>query len=260
MKPLTFSIWFQCLLTVCIASDSLSIPSLHPSFLTAYDIDQGLSLSCINNIEVDQKGRLWLNPYNVFTRDKEAGFYRFDGKKSYEVPIQLSDGAISPDSWVIDGITSRGLLYGKDSKNTQALILNPDTHESVVFSFSANETIVGLVAVKDDRLIALTLSPGVYSLYDLSSNKKSLVTTIHKTELSYAPNVKSLLTATSNEKIWFLYLNKGFISVDLASHTTEEYFWKDLLGHEISDDFKYTADSEFIKLTVDRNGNLIFLS
>ncbi len=255
MKPLIFSIWFQLFLTVCLASDSLSIPSLYPSYLTAYDVEQGLATSCISKITVDKKGRLWLKPCERSKLSRSFNSYLFDGIKSYDIPLPQSEA--SP--WYVEGITDDGLLFGKNSKNSkppEVFLLDPETYEHKIYTLPTKEKILNILPGKDNAIFTLTQTVGQYAIYKHSLKEETLLSTFQKPEIVGSYSLEELSAVIDKGTIWFFHQHTGLIKYDINNNIFKEYTWMDLLGQEIPKWIE-TNVNEFLKMTVDQNGNLI---
>ncbi len=253
MKPLIFSIWFQLLLTVSFASDSLSIPSLYPSYLTAYDEEQGLATSCISEIIVDKKGRLWLKPCPRAIFGKSVSSYLFDGNKSYDIPLPKSDSS----TWYVEGISDDGLLFGKNSRSPEVFLLDPETYEHKIYALAADEKIMSIMPGKDNSIFSLSRTVGQYAIYKHSLKEETLLSTFKKPEIVASYSKEELSAVMDKGIIWFLHQNTGFIKYDVNNNVFKEYTWMDLLGLEIPDWIESSV-REFLKMTVDQNGDLIF--
>ena len=260
MKRWGFFILISTLLfnTAKAATDSLVLPAIYPSFLTAYDIDQGLPVSCVNKIVVDNKGRLWLNPCQNIAVGQLLSIYQFDGNRSYVIPITKPDGTPNSPIWMLSGITPDGLLFGKDKASSQVFLLDPETHESQVYSFSPAEKIISIVVDEENNIFTLNRTSGQYIIYQLLPEGKVIFTTIDKPEIKSEHIVDNLPAFIDQGIMWFLHENKGFFSCKLNSKAVKEYSWSKLLGQELSNYVKLMPNQEFLKMSVDGNGNLIF--
>ena len=81
------------------AQETEQFPSIQPASVTAYDLEDGLPMTCTESVYEDPTGRLWLNPCRIQDIHQELGFYMFDGKRSYQVPIKTKDGQIPNTIW-----------------------------------------------------------------------------------------------------------------------------------------------------------------
>ena len=68
-----------------------ALTSIYPASFSAYDIEQGLLISCADEVFKDQQGRLWVNPCRNQAIYQGESFFQFDGEKSY--PIAFSDSS-----------------------------------------------------------------------------------------------------------------------------------------------------------------------
>ncbi len=253
-----FFIFTLLLSVVAVTSEAQSVPSIYPSSLTAYDIDQGLPISCANKIIIDNDGRLWLNPCPIYYADQDISAYQFDGNESFEIPIKKPDGDRDSSSWLFEGITRSGLLFGKNRRSDQAFLLDPETHKSRTYSFPPAERIINIVSNEENHIFALTRTYGSYVIYKLYPEEKIILTTIQKPEIKANYVLKEIPVFINNNTLWFLHQNKGFFGFDLNTKEVKEYSWDKLLGKDIPDYMEIVPYTEFVKMTKDRNGDLIF--
>ena len=166
---------FFSFLTAVKASDSISIPSIYPSRLTAYDIEQGLPASCVGRIFIDPKGRLWLNSCPSNNIDYNLSFFQYDGKKYY--PLKFNDG-IKRDKkskLKIKGITKKGIIYGYQLSLSTMFLFDPDAHEFKYIRINENEKISNIIEDEHDDLYVLSNTSSSYFIYKIEKQKLQLI-------------------------------------------------------------------------------------
>ncbi|MEZ5042108.1 MAG: ATP-binding protein [Saprospiraceae bacterium] len=253
----TLSCFF--LLTAILAtSQTISLPALHPSAATAYDIDQGLSISCIRTVIADSKGRLWLNPCVTMEVYRNLGFFQYDGDRSY--PVSIGPDSIANNViWDLRGITPGELLFGHSLDRTRYLfLLDSDTRENQVFSLEPNERMANMMPAGDRAVYLLTETPDAYTIYRLSSEGKNLLTRIPTGSEKDRFFRGDIPMVTSGDTIWFLHQDRGLIRYAVANNNTRQYDWRDLKRDALTEFPPLDSLDDQMVLTMDRWGQLLF--
>lgn len=241
------------------ASDTLAIPPRYASFAMAYDIDQGLPITCVERVIKDHKGRLWLNPCAELDIQQNFNFYQYDGKKAYDISTPLP-GDDTTSFFLLD-ITSNGMLYGINDRSTQLFFLDPDTHENILFSFDTDEGIVNVIHAEGDELFALISKKDNYLIYKIHPDKKELLGATAKAGSELFNSSSATYNAQTSfvkqkESLWFLNMKNTLIRFYITSRTIKKYAWNDLLDSE----YRFSNDQNYhhlIRITHSENGNLI---
>jgi signal transduction histidine kinase/CheY-like chemotaxis protein len=245
-------------ITTVGVAQTISLPALHPSGVTTYDIDQGLSLSCIRNVIADGKGRLWLNPCVSMEVYRNLGFFQYDGDRSYPVSIG-PDSVANNVIWDLKGITPGELLFGHSLNRTRYLfLLDPNTRENQVFSLEPKEGIANMMPAGDRAVYLLTESPDAYSIYRLSREGKTLLTRISSRSEKGHFFRGDIPMVTSGDTIWFLHQDRGLIRYAVANNNTRQYDWRDLKRDSLTKFPALDSLGDQMGLTLDRSGQLLF--
>jgi hypothetical protein len=124
--------------TAVFASDSICFHN--PPSVTSidhYTLSDGLASNNLNNVFVDSRGRMWVNPDAMTARQFRLSFFQFDGTKSifHELkPDALSKKSASP-TWFIMGEGLDGFLYGADRLNKTLFYWHPDKVYSIFINW-----------------------------------------------------------------------------------------------------------------------------
>ena len=257
MKALISSIWFLILLTATYATDSLSIPSIYPGNVTAYKLEQGLLTSCVEDVLVDQKGRIWLNPCYWDVNNK-YGFYQFDGYKSYPQPLNNASTAEGENAFqgILRGMMSTGVLFGNKTDLSGAFLFDPNTHDTQLFNFEEGEFFLSMATNTEDKLYLVSTSANAHFIYIIEEGQKLPVAEI---KIDQEGDFKSPGTATNpivinGKYIWFLNRDIGFIQFDLTKNSVKRYQWSRL----IQKPFLLYHYPKKVQMLALKNGNLLF--
>ncbi|MEL7120686.1 MAG: hypothetical protein AAFO07_14640, partial [Bacteroidota bacterium] len=224
--------FFFSFICVSLASDSLTYSTIYPSAFTAFDVDQGLLVSCVEETFTDPKGRLWINPCRNQDMHIGESFFQFDGNKSYTVSLPDPDQGPRGSSWLIKNITAEGILYGTNLSLSHVIYFDPDTEQSHIFSFKKGEAIINLLGQENDKLIAITKASNSYSIYSITREKKELLGS-YQTAITGRTFEFPFPATVSDDMIWFLHEDSGFIQFDLDKKNFTSFYWEDLLDTTI---------------------------
>jgi signal transduction histidine kinase/DNA-binding response OmpR family regulator/streptogramin lyase len=240
------------ILTTVFASDTLSITTLNHSSLTVYDVDQGLLTSGLREVFVDNKGRLWLNPYRDQDFQQDLGFFHFDGEKSHHIKPEALKIINQKNSLFLHGVSSAGDLFGSDLSRSFAFILNPETQEGQVFEFGQEERIMRVLADDASNYIYVwTRTPENHAIYRLSNADKVLLGEIPAADAYLLEKDFLPPTVITDGRLWFFDYLHGFFGFDLDSRTFKTYSWPNLWPDLL-------PDAEHINMVVDGKGQLLF--
>jgi signal transduction histidine kinase/DNA-binding response OmpR family regulator len=249
--------FFFLLVTIAEASDTLSIPTLYPSETTAYDIDQGLSVSCIRSVIADSTGLLWINPCVSMEIYRSLGFFQYDGDRSSAISME-PDSAAQQVIWDLRGITPGQLLFGHSQDRTHYLfLLDPETREHQVFPLDGNERVTNMLAGENREAYVLTESPNAYALYRIALEEKTLLTRIAITPEKKRYFATDTPAARSGNVIWFLHRDQGFIRYSIADNRVQQYDWRTLKGDALPAYPTFDTEGYDVALAVDHRGDLL---
>jgi signal transduction histidine kinase/DNA-binding response OmpR family regulator len=246
---------FICLIKFAGASDSLSIPSIFPSEITAYDIEQGLPMTCVENVFLDPKGRLWLNSCTNQELQQTLGFYQFDGHKSYLPQFIDSSKIIDQSSLFINGITKEGIIYGCRSDLSSVFLLEPNKGKIQYFNLGDNEKVNNIVEGENEEWYLLSSTSTAYFIYKIKKEKIYLIRKIKmKNESNFdvrfpVPFIKV------GQDLWFFNKDEGFIHFDLKDSTFKSINWDSILNESSTKTQRHIYMPQMVS---DDRGNLFF--
>ncbi len=258
----TYSIIFWLILfpLITIGQALEYFPKLLPSSYTVYDIEQGLPKSCISEVFVDRKGRLWLNYCYGQEQEiiKSQGFYQYDGNKYHDVSM-TDPGDATPYIYHLEGITSTGLFFGANKEKSKYFVLNPDNLNKQFFSFDEGEIVLNLMTGDGGELYVLTKKGSNRLIYALKDNLKKVLVSIPFDKDSEAENyIMNTPAVSSVQSIWLLKGHVGFIEYNIKRNTIRHYDWNNLLDSGFIPTAKENQKRDIIRFTVDHQGNPLF--
>lgn len=177
------SIWALSCLIILFFCNSLHLdaqndailPELKAANVTAFDIDQGLPISCTFNGFVDKDGRLWINPCFAQTEHQTVPFYHYDGITSQlamwdSLPQELDGQA------AISGLDKTGWLHGFFRKTDKFFLFNPDTYQTRIFSLDNPEAKILFTSYADGpQMIIYAISGSEHLLHALEGDSVRLL-------------------------------------------------------------------------------------
>ncbi|MBX2874678.1 MAG: response regulator [Saprospiraceae bacterium] len=238
-----------------IAAQSLgweSLPRIKASAVANYDIEQGLSAFCLEEIFRDSIGRLWLNPCRDLEMHQGDSFFQFDGNKSYTIPLNATDSSFQADSWFVNGVDQKGQLFGADLSLKYAFIFDPGSRKSKIFSFRESEKVMRAFST-ERGIMVITQSTSAYVFYRITLSQKEEVLNL---PMEMSPHSFLLLTpiAQFGSDIWFLQQDQGLVHYDVLQNRAQVYQWKTLSGFD-------KINEKDLRITATHTGELlIFLS
>ena len=148
------------------ATDSLALPAIYPSNLTAYDIDPGIPAFPHSNVLIDQKGRLWVNPLAP-KGHAPIKFYQFDGKRSHFQRHSDSIAKTKNGQTILKGMLNNGFLFGFIENSNFFFLFDPDHFSFQYFKVDQNEEIINAVKGEENDIYILAKGPDYYLLYSI---------------------------------------------------------------------------------------------
>ena len=210
-----------------------------------YTLNDGLVSNNLNEVFIDHKGRMWVNPDVTTAREFRLSFFQFDGTKSifYDLkPGWHVEGSKSP-TWFIMGETQNGFLYGSNRLNNVLFYWHPDTREQYFFALEGKEEkLLNMVADPNGGALVLTteitnhraLAMETYNVYRLFEGQKKKVGSIQldfKDDfLPMTPRRFAYPFEVTNDQAWFFHQRKGLVRVDIKSKSLEFLPWTDFEG------------------------------
>lgn len=206
-------------------NDFLPAPSV--SSISSYGYGDGLPETCLENVVVDSKGRLWATPCLYAAKEKGISFFQFDGRRAYFYSVLPDWTEEDVDSllWLVEGETSQGFLFGVDEKRSVAFLWRPDTRRQSFFRFEEGKKILSLAAEPQGGVLALILHEETYQAYRLADNASRLIGKFKPEdggEGSYKFPHPFVIT---DGQAWFLHKREGLVCFDLKEGNTQFYSW-----------------------------------
>lgn len=192
----------------CFGQQLDSLPALFPSNITAYDLDDGMPISCTWDGLLDKQGRFWATACFGQTEHRTVNFYQFDGERSEVIQWEeLPEGADGQAA--LAGVTAAGKLYGFFRGSAHFFLFDPDTRQTQFHQLGEPGAVIFFMEESPEYgLILLAASPNRQWIYRLTRGKLEQL-------LEYRPEVESRLKVSyynfqpnfqvlSGDYLWFL--------------------------------------------------------
>jgi signal transduction histidine kinase/CheY-like chemotaxis protein len=228
-----------------LASDS--IYSCNPPSITSidyYTLSDGLASNNLNNVFVDSRGRMWVNPDARTSTQFRLSFFQFDGTKSifHELKQEtLSEKRASP-TWFIMGEGLDGFLYGADRLNKTLFYWQPDNDIQFFFKLEANEKLLNMAPHPEGGVLALTVEiVEQFNLgketYRVTHIKNGIARQVGSIELDFKDDLIPITPQrleypfeVTGNIAWFFHQRKGLVMLSLNSGAMEFTPWTDFEG------------------------------
>jgi len=228
-----------------LASDSICFRN--PPSVTSidhYTLSDGLALNTLNNVFVDSKGRMWVNPDVMTARQFRSSFFQFDGTKSifHELkPDSLSKKGVS-QTWFIMGEAIDGFMYGANRLNKTLFYWHPDNGIQYFFKLEGNEKLLNMAPHPEGGVLALTVE--ILDQHNLGNEtyrvvhlKNGIARQVGSIELDFKDDLIPItpkrfaypFEVTANIA-WFFHQQKGLVKLSLNSGAMEFTPWTDYVG------------------------------
>ena len=209
-----------------------------------YTLRDGLASNNLNNVFVDSKGRMWVNPDVMTARQFRSSFFQFDGTKSifHELkPDSLSKKDLS-QTWFIMGEAIDGFMFGANRLNKTLFCWHPDTGIQYFFKLEGNEKLLNMAPHPEGGVLALTVE--ILDQYNLGNEtyrvthlKNGIARQVGSIELDFKDDLIPLtpkrfaypFEVTANIA-WFFHQRKGLVKLSLNSGAMEFTPWTDFEG------------------------------
>jgi signal transduction histidine kinase/DNA-binding response OmpR family regulator len=228
-----------------LASDSI-YPHNPPAVTSIdhYTLSDGLASNNLNNVFLDSKGRMWVNPDVMTARQFRLSFFQFDGTKSifHELkPDSLSKKSAS-QTWFIMGEAIDGFLYGADRLNKTLFYWHPDNGIQFFFLLEANEKLLNMAPHPEGGVLALTVE--IFEQFNLGKEtyhvthiKNGIARQVGSIELDFKDDLLPLTPKrleypfeVNGNIAWFFHQRKGLVKLSLKSGAMEFTPWSDFEG------------------------------
>ncbi|MGD9328922.1 MAG: ATP-binding protein, partial [Cyclobacteriaceae bacterium] len=231
--------------TAVFASDSIYF--YNPPSVTSidhYTLNDGLASDNLNNVFIDSKGRMWVNPDVMTARQFRSSFFQFDGTKSifHELtPDSLSKKSASK-TWFIMGEAIDGFMYGANRLNKILFYWHPDNGIQYFFKLEANEKLLNMAPHPEGGVLALTVEILDQSnlgneTYRVIHVKNGIVRQVGSIELDFKDDLIPITPKrleypfeVTGNIAWFFHQRKGLVKLSLSSGAMEFTPWTDFEG------------------------------
>jgi signal transduction histidine kinase/DNA-binding response OmpR family regulator len=209
-----------------------------------YTLNDGLASNNLNNVFVDSRGRMWVNPDAKTARQFRLSFFQFDGTKSifHELkPDALSKKSTSP-TWFILGEAIDGFLYGADRLIKTLFYWQPDKDIQYFHKLEANEKLLNMAAHPEGGVLALTVEiVEEFNLgketYRVTHIKNGIARSVGSIELDFKDDLIPITPQrleypfeVTGNIAWFFHQRKGLVKLSLNSGVMEFTPWTDFGG------------------------------
>lgn len=221
-----------------------TLPFSTPPTITGiekYSLNNGLASTDLNEVFIDRRGRIWVNPNVITARQFRLSFFQFDGTQSifYDLkPEWLSEESKTP-TWFILGETQQGFLYGSNRLHNILFYWHPDTQERYFFPLEDEGKLLNMVSDTEGGVLVLTvqvadernLSLETYKVFRLFEGSKSQVGSIQldfKDDfLPISPKRFTYPFEVTDDQAWFFHQRKGLVKLDLKTGSLDFTPWAD---------------------------------
>ena len=149
-----------------MSRDSLTVPKIYSSNITAYDIDPGIPAFPHSNVIIDQKGRLWINPLAP-KGHSPIKFYQFDGNRSHFQKHSDSIAKTENGQTILKGMLNNGFFFGFIENSNFFFHFDPDHFSFQYFKVDQNEEIINAVKGEENEIYILVKGPDYYLMYSI---------------------------------------------------------------------------------------------
>lgn len=213
-----------CAPILIFGNDTISF-SAPPSdkFSELYSLSDGFATGCLDQVFVDRKGRMWLNPSVDKARDLRLSFFQFDGIQSffYELkPNWFTEENMVP-VWYLLGLTPDGFLFGANRQNNILFYWQPDTREQFFFKLEKGVKLLNMVSNSKGGILVLLLNE-VNNTYTVSRLYQETKEDIASIQLNFdndkIPTIPGSLAypfEVKDDWAWFFHQRKGLVKLNL---------------------------------------------
>ena len=228
--------------TAVLASDSIHFhnPPMVSS-IEHYTLSNGLASNNLNNVFLDSKGRMWVNPDVMSAKQFRLSFFQFDGEQSqfYELqPPWSSENDLSP-VWYVLGESPEGYLYGADIENSIVFYWHPDTNVQYYLRVSPGQRLLNMASDAQGEIYLLLLD----TAYDADSGAKKYIVTrfsqglgeeVASIPLDFTEDIVPREAGNSTypfvvdkSAAWFFHQRKGIVTLNLQNTTYKYLPWSE---------------------------------
>jgi signal transduction histidine kinase/DNA-binding response OmpR family regulator len=225
-----------------LASDSICFrnPPIVSS-IDHYTLSDGLASNNLNNVFLDSKGRMWVNPDVTSARQFRLSFFQFDGEQSQFYDLQppwSSENDLSP-VWYVLGESPDGYLYWADIENSIVFYWHPDTNVQHYLRVSPGQRLLNMASDAQGEIYLLLLD----NAYDTDSGAKKYIVTrfsqdlgeeVASIPLDFIEDIVPPEAGNSTypfvvdkSAAWFFHQRKGIVTLNLQNTTYKYLPWSE---------------------------------
>ena len=224
-------------------------PALIPSNITAFDIDDGLPVSCTYSSFVDDAGRIWINPCFFQEEHRSIDVYQFDGLESHAITWENIPPEIEGQAAVF-GQNEAGHFIGFFRRSPYFFTFDPESHQAAYFSIPDSSGAIWNMSVNSKKeVIIYGVEEGLHLIYlwkggDLKELARLPRRTWYRDEMF----IPSMQLITDNHFWFFDYYSTdpdsiapgdfadqlgAMVKIDLKTGLVDEYKISDIYGGKV---------------------------
>jgi hypothetical protein len=209
------------------AQPGLEIPKLQPSGITAYDVEDGLPITCTFNGILDADDKLWINACFGQEEHWKTSFYRFDGNGTFTIDwSERPEGQY--EQAVLGGFFPDGKMYGFFRHSPLAFTYDRMTHTVTYYRCPGNDSEIYFIGIDEmNRIVLYAVAPDAHLVYIIQDGQVTLLASVARHEFEFPHGndwwlpQSHLLTGSD---LWFFDRNNidrddRLIHVDLRTGT-----------------------------------------
>ncbi|WP_340112740.1 hybrid sensor histidine kinase/response regulator transcription factor [Maribellus mangrovi] len=260
---------FLGLPTFTHGNDTISF-SAAPSdkFSELNTLNDGFATLHMDQVFVDAKGRMWINPTVGDAKDLRLSFFEYDGTQSlfYELkPNWLTEENMVP-VWYLLGLTPDGFLFGANRQNNILFYWHPDTREQFFFKLENGLKMLNMASDPNGGILVLLLDEenGTYIVTRLYQETKMDVASIQLNFdddiLPVSPGSLAHPFEVKGEWAWFFHQRKGLVKLNTNKQTIVFKAWNEFENiPPVNKDVLDVHHKEFVWKLIDKNNDEILL-
>ncbi|HZV71145.1 MAG TPA: ATP-binding protein [Saprospiraceae bacterium] len=181
--PLWFFLFFYFLLqgeakAQVEAQENEILPILQTSRITAYDINEGLPISCTWDAFHTSDGRMWINPCFQQEEHQRFSFFQFDGRQTRYVDLGEEARKIKAQA-ALSGFDKDDNAFGFFRLTSTFFMHDFHDHSTDLINIEQSDAyIIQLFQHKDDHLVILAMNASSFFVYTHQLDKTELKITI----------------------------------------------------------------------------------
>ncbi|TNE50234.1 MAG: hypothetical protein EP344_17460 [Bacteroidetes bacterium] len=154
-----------------------SLPKLYPSNLTAYDLENGMPITCISGGLMDRQGRFWFNACYEQAEHQTINFFQYDGRRSELIYLDSLPPGTEQSQAALAGMTETGEFYGFFRfVSPYFFLFDPETRQTRFYQLaSADIRIIWMTSSAEHGLLLGAETPGSMQVHCFKNGKTELL-------------------------------------------------------------------------------------